>query len=172
MEVLECIWFECKQTGDGLVSCCQLHSCLQLQASLRRLLLAGSQASWSPKGIVSHPESPAKSGRHSESASASGLKVRTAFHPQTDGQRARADRTLKQISKTLNAQLGRDWSFRCTANPAYDNSVSASAGHVPFFFNTWQHPVLPNEASMPVGSTWTTTGWRFEPVKLLNPDEG
>ena len=72
------------------------------------------------------------------------LAMSTAYHPQTDGQTERANRTLEEILRaTVNAKQN-DWDeFLTTAEIAYNNSVNASTGETPFMLNSGQHPRLP-----------------------------
>ena len=60
------------------------------------------------------------------------LAMSTAYHPQTDGQTERANRTLEEILRaTVNAKQN-DWDeFLTTAEIAYNNSVNASTGETP-----------------------------------------
>jgi hypothetical protein len=72
------------------------------------------------------------------------LAMSTAYHPQSDGQTERANRTLEEILRaTINAKQN-DWDeYLTTAEIAYNNSVNASTGETPFFLNSGQHPRLP-----------------------------
>ena len=77
------------------------------------------------------------------------LLMSTAFHPQTDGQTERQNRTLEE---TLRAYVGYhqdDWDERLTAAElAYNTSLHASTGASPFFLNYGQHAHLPIDAAL------------------------
>src|SRR4051812_2400160 len=61
------------------------------------------------------------------------LALSTAFHPQTDGQTERANRTLEQILRNYISYKQDDWDkFLITAEFAYNNSIQASTGFSPF----------------------------------------
>ena len=78
-----------------------------------------------------------------------GLLMSTAFHPQTDGQTERQNRTLEE---TLRAYVGYhqdDWDQHLTAAElAYNTSLHASTGFSPFFLNYGQHAHLPLDAAL------------------------
>jgi hypothetical protein len=72
------------------------------------------------------------------------LAMSTAFHPQTDGQTERANRTLEEMLRAVVHFDQRDWDTHLiAAEIAFNNSVHASTGVSPFFFNFQQHPHLP-----------------------------
>lgn len=72
------------------------------------------------------------------------LKMSTAFHPQTDGQTERANRTLEEQLRNYVSYHQDNWD---TLLPmlefAHNNTVSSTTGYSPFFLNTGQHPVTP-----------------------------
>ncbi len=76
------------------------------------------------------------------------LAMSTAYHPQTDGQTERANRTLEDMLRTyVNYRLN-DWDQHLiAAEIAYNNSKQASTGFSPFFLNYGQHPNLPLTAT-------------------------
>jgi hypothetical protein len=72
------------------------------------------------------------------------LAMSTAYHPQTDGQTERANRTLEDMLRAYVSYRQDDWDEHLTAAEiAYNNSVQASTGFSPFFLNYGQHPNLP-----------------------------
>ena len=65
----------------------------------------------------------------------------TAFHPQTDGQTERTNQTLKQYLCMYCNHLQTNWVDLFSMSLfAYNNEVSASTGHSPFFLNYGYHP--------------------------------
>jgi hypothetical protein len=64
------------------------------------------------------------------------LKMSTAYHPQTDGQSERANRTIEDILRSYVNGLHDDWDLHLAAAEfAINNSVQASTGFTPFFLN-------------------------------------
>ena len=75
------------------------------------------------------------------------LSLSTAFHPQTDGQTERVNRTLEEMLRAYVDHDHRDWDrLLVAAEMAYNNAQHASTGHSPFFLNSGQHPRLPVDA--------------------------
>jgi len=71
------------------------------------------------------------------------LAMSTAFHPQTDGQTERANRTLEEMLRHYVSIRQDDWDTKLTAAEiAYNNSVHASTGFTPYYLNSGQHPRL------------------------------
>jgi hypothetical protein len=72
------------------------------------------------------------------------LAMSTAYHPQTDGQTERANRTIEDMLRAYVEKRQTDWDEHLTAiEIAYNNSKQASTGFSPFFLNSGQHPILP-----------------------------
>ena len=72
------------------------------------------------------------------------LAMSTAYHPQTDGQTERANRSIKSILLQLTADHGRDWVRHLPLLEfAYNNSVHAATGFSAFFLCHGRHPRLP-----------------------------
>ena len=72
------------------------------------------------------------------------LSMSTAYHPQTDGQTERANRTLLQGLRAYTNAHHDDWdSHLPVLELAYNNSVHASTGFTPFFLNHGTNPRLP-----------------------------
>lgn len=72
------------------------------------------------------------------------LKMSSAFHPQTDGQTERANRTVQDMLRAYVSPTSTDWDKHLLpAEFAYNNSVQASTGFTPFYLTTGQHPHTP-----------------------------
>lgn len=73
------------------------------------------------------------------------LHMSTAFHPQTDGQTERANRTLEEMLRAYVNFQQDDWDLRLTAAEiAVNSTVNASTGYSPFYLNTgleFRHPL-------------------------------
>ena len=72
------------------------------------------------------------------------LTMSTAFHPQTDGQTERQNRTLEEMLRArINFQQD-DWDEHLAiAELAYNNSRQASTGFTPFYLNFGQEVQMP-----------------------------
>jgi hypothetical protein len=82
----------------------------------------------------------------------------TAFHPQTDGQTERANRTLEDMLRAFVAVHHNDRDEYLTPLEfAYNDSSQASTGHSPFFLNTGQHPITPATLHHPINTNNPTT---------------
>ncbi len=79
------------------------------------------------------------------------LQMSTAFHPQTDGQTERQNRTLEETLRAYVNYRQDNWDELLTAAElSYNCAVHASTGHSPFFLNYGHEPVLPiDEAVKP-----------------------
>jgi hypothetical protein len=68
----------------------------------------------------------------------------TGFHPQTDGQTERTNRTLEQILRCYVSPTMDNWdTLLKPAEFAFNNAPSASTGYSPFFLNNMRHPRIP-----------------------------
>jgi hypothetical protein len=68
----------------------------------------------------------------------------SAYHPQTDGQTERANRTLEDMLKAFVNYRQDNWDDCLPAAEfAYNNSVQASTGFSPFYLDCGQHPITP-----------------------------
>lgn len=86
------------------------------------------------------------------------LSMSTAFHPQTDGQTERANRTLEDMLRAFVAVHHNDWDEYLTPLEfAYNDSSQASTGHSPFFLNAGQHPITPATLHRPINTNNPTT---------------
>ena len=72
------------------------------------------------------------------------LAMSTAFHPQTDGQTERANRTLEEMLRAYVDFDQKDWDrYLIHAEIACNNAPQTSTGESPFYLNYGQHPLLP-----------------------------
>lgn len=72
------------------------------------------------------------------------LAFSTAFHPQTDGQSERANRTLGEMLRAYVNYRHDDWDTHLpTVEFAYNNSNNPTTGFTPFYLNYGQHPNTP-----------------------------
>ena len=72
------------------------------------------------------------------------LLLSTAYHPQTDGQTERANRTIEDMLRPYVSSHHNDWDQHIAAVEfAYNNSVHAGTGFTPFYLNYGQHPRTP-----------------------------
>ena len=75
------------------------------------------------------------------------LAMSTAFHPQTDGQTERANRTLEDMLRAFVSYRQNDWDqFLATAEFACNNAPNASTGMSPFRVNYGRDPYNPYTA--------------------------
>ena len=72
------------------------------------------------------------------------IAMSTAYHPQTDGQTERANRTIEQILRNYISYRQDDWDEHLTfAEFAYNNAVQSSTQISPFKLLLGQDPLLP-----------------------------
>jgi len=72
------------------------------------------------------------------------LNMSTAYHPQSDGQTERTNRTLEQILRHYVNYHHSDWeTYLPMAEFAMNNSPSRTTGFTPFFLNYGTHPHTP-----------------------------
>ena len=72
------------------------------------------------------------------------LKMSTAYHPQTDGQTERNNRTLEEALRNYVNYHQNNWDeLLPLLEFSYNNAVNSSTGYSPFFLNYGQHPVTP-----------------------------
>jgi hypothetical protein len=72
------------------------------------------------------------------------LTMSTAYHPQTDGQTERANRTLEEMLRSRINFGQTDWDDHlATAELAINNAVQASTGFSPFYLNAGKEVRLP-----------------------------
>lgn len=69
------------------------------------------------------------------------LKYSTAYHPQTDGQSERANRTLEEYLRHFVSPRQDDWDDHLDlAEFAINNSINPSTGYTPFYMTYGQNP--------------------------------
>jgi hypothetical protein len=72
------------------------------------------------------------------------LAMSSAYHPQTDGQTERANRTLLEALRACAAHRPSSWPDALAAIEfAYNNSFNKAIGTTPFMLNYGQHPATP-----------------------------
>lgn len=72
------------------------------------------------------------------------LHMSTAYHPQTDGQTERMNRTLGDMLRNFTGREPNSWDTHLSAAEfALNNAVNRSTGRSPFYLNYGCHPVLP-----------------------------
>jgi hypothetical protein len=72
------------------------------------------------------------------------LAMSTAYHPETDGQTERANRTLEDMLRAYVNNEQDDWDEHLVSlEIAYNNSVNPSTGCTPYHMNYAQHPNFP-----------------------------
>ncbi|GLC63225.1 hypothetical protein PLESTF_000013700 [Pleodorina starrii] len=99
-----------------------------------------------PKDIVSDRDTRFTSKFWGALSDLLGVKLRmsTAYHPQTDGQTERTNRTLGDMLRNYAGQEPTAWDTHLSAAEfALNNAVNRSTGRSPFFLNYGFHPALP-----------------------------
>ena len=84
-----------------------------------------------------------------------GTKIRlsTAYHPQTDGQTERANRTMEEMLRSYIHPLADDWDLKLTdAEFSYNNTAQRSTGRSPFFVAYGYHPRTPADLYNPAAA--------------------
>lgn len=77
------------------------------------------------------------------------LTMSTAFHPQTDGQTERANRTLEEMLRSFVNWHQTDWDQHLPAlEMAINNAKQASTGFSPFYLNYGQEVQLPLDLAL------------------------
>ena len=72
------------------------------------------------------------------------LAMSSGFHPQTDGQTERANRSIEEMLRAYVGKRQNDWDERLAmVEFAYNNSVQSSSGYTPFYLCYGRHPVSP-----------------------------
>ena len=70
------------------------------------------------------------------------LSMSTAFHPQTDGQTERMNRTMEEMLRAYVSYNQDNWDeYLPAVEFAYNNSKQLSTGHTPFELDCDQHPL-------------------------------
>ena len=74
----------------------------------------------------------------------------TSYHPQSDGQTERMNRTLEEMIRSYVAPNNENWDeILVDLEFAYNNSLNAVTGSTPFFLNYGQHPKTMTEILFP-----------------------
>jgi hypothetical protein len=77
------------------------------------------------------------------------LTMSTAYHPQTDGQTERANRTLEEMLRSYVNWRQTDWDVHLsTLELAFNNAKQASTGFSPFYLNYGKEVRLPLDAAI------------------------
>jgi transposase InsO family protein len=77
------------------------------------------------------------------------LSMSSAYHPQSDGQTERQNRTLEEMIRSYVSARQDDWDRHLDAvEIAYNNSQHASTGATPYYLNSGQHPRLALESAL------------------------
>ena len=72
------------------------------------------------------------------------LAMSSGFHPQTDGQTERANRSIEEMMRAYVGRRQNDWDERLgMIEYAYNNSVHSSSGYSPFYLCYGRHPLSP-----------------------------
>jgi hypothetical protein len=98
-----------------------------------------------PKTIISDRDKLFTSNYWATLMSAIGIqrKLSTSFHPETDGQTERTNRTLKQYLRIYCNYRQNNWvPLLPMAQLAHNNKLSEATGTTPFFANHGRHPNL------------------------------
>jgi hypothetical protein len=98
------------------------------------------------------------------------LAMSTAFHPQTDGQTERANRTLEEMLRAYVNFAQDDWDERLTAAEVAVNSAQqASTGFTPFYLNGGREIALPLDLALE-GARVSTTPEAAARIQRLHED--
>ena len=77
------------------------------------------------------------------------LRMSTSFHPQTDGQTERQNRTLEDMLRAYVSQRQDGWDdYLPAAEFAINNSSQASSGETPFYLTYGRHPRSPLDVAV------------------------
>ena len=72
------------------------------------------------------------------------LSMSTSFHPQSDGQTERQNRTLEESLRAYTNYKQDDWDIHLSIlELAHNNCIQTSTGFSPIFLTTGQHPRMP-----------------------------
>jgi hypothetical protein len=72
------------------------------------------------------------------------LAMSTAYHPQTDGQTERANRTLEDMLRAFVSVRQDDWDeFLVASEIAINNTQQSSSRYSPYYLNSGAHPRFP-----------------------------
>ncbi len=72
------------------------------------------------------------------------LKMSTAYHPQSDGQTERTNKTLEEQLRAYVNYHQNNWDEHLSmCEFAFNNAINSTTGYSPFFLNYGQHPTTP-----------------------------
>lgn len=95
------------------------------------------------------------------------LRMSTAFHPQTDGQTERANRTIEEIMRAYVNEKQNDWDTHLTAiEIAYNNSVHASTNATPYYLNHGREISLPLDKLSVLSNPNPSSSERIQQLQL------
>jgi transposase InsO family protein len=116
-------------------------------AMLAELYFEHIVCSWGlPKVIVSDrgPQFRSKFWKALQGHLKTRVNMSTAFHPQTDGQTERANRTIEDLLRAYCSQDQKQWdNFLKPICFAYNQATQVSTGHSPFYLTHGYHPLCP-----------------------------
>jgi len=79
------------------------------------------------------------------------LTMSTTYHPQTDGQTERSNRTLEEALRAYVNWRQTDWDVHLSAlEISINNARNSSTGFTPFYLNSGQEIRLPLDSALPV----------------------
>ena len=99
------------------------------------------------------------------------LSVSTAYHPQSDGQTERDNRTLESIIRNFVSTNFDNWdTLLPAAEFSYNNSKQKSTQETPFFLNYGMHPVTPLDrvVNVPIDTDVAATTDFLKTIKKAN----
>ena len=93
------------------------------------------------------------------------LAMSTAYHPQTDGQTERTNRTLEQLLRTIVAYKQNEWEDELPAVQfAYNSADSATTKLAPFVVNIGYNPATPTALLVPPETRVEAVNGFFESI--------
>ncbi len=94
-------------------------------------------------------------------------RLRTVFHPQTDGQTERQNQTLKQYLRGYGNYQQDNWvEWLVIAEFTYNNSVQSATGNTPFYLAYGFHPSMPDTLQFDSGINLPSARERV--LRLIN----
>lgn len=98
------------------------------------------------------------------------LHKSTAFHPQTDGQTERENRTLEEALRAYVSRRHTDWDQHLLPlEIAHNNSIHTSTGFTPFYLSSGQQFILPISHAVDAANV-STNPTAAERIEQLNKD--
>jgi hypothetical protein len=125
-----------------------------------------------PDTIITDRDSKFTSAFWKEFMGLLGIKVNmsTAFHPQTDGQTERANRSISQVLRHYVDNRQTNWDHLLPlVEFSINNQVSSSTGFSPFYLDMGRHPKVPSMFLTESTPPSTTVGDFFDDmIKAVN----